>query len=198
MTGNSDTDLRALMADWQSAPAPAAPADKIRAYVARRGRLLAAWAAFDTLLGTAFLVFLIHRAVTHPDPIEKLAMGLLAAIAAATMAFAWWNLLGTLRPSADDTRTFVALSVERSRRFARNLRAAWGVLAAQAAVFTPWVYHQLYGGGRVPEDGRELFAWGFLAFMLAGAAALVVALQAWARRDAAAFEQIRRELTDEP
>lgn len=198
MTGDFDTDLQTLMADWQSSQAPAAPADQVRAYVTRRGRLLAAWAAFDTLLGTAFFAFLVQRAVTHPDPIEKLAMGLLATITAATMAFAWWNLRGTLRASSQDTRTFVALSVERSRRFARNLRAAWVVLGAQAVVFTPWVYHQLYGGGRVPERGREIFAWSFLAVMLAGAAVFILGLQSWARRDAAAFEQIRRELTDEP
>ena len=82
MSGNSDLDLQILMHDWQAPAAPPAPADQIRRYVQRRSRLLIAWAAFDLLVGSAFLVFLLHRAVTDPDPIEKLAMGLLAAIAA--------------------------------------------------------------------------------------------------------------------
>jgi hypothetical protein len=148
------------------------------------------------LIGTAFLAFLVHRAVTHPDPIEKLAMGLLAAITVATMAFGIWNWRGMLRASAEDTRTFVALAAERSRRLARGVRAAWVVLAAQVAVFTPWVYYQLYAGGRKPALRIEVFGWGYLALVSGLAIVFILAVQSWSRRDAAAFEQIRRELDE--
>jgi hypothetical protein len=196
MSGHSEIDLQALAADWQAPSAPATPAEQVRDHVRRRGRLFAVWASVEVLIGTGFLVFLVHRAVTHPDPIEKLAMGLLAAIAAATMAFGIWNWRGTLGASAEDTRTFVALAAERSRRLARGVRASWVVLAAQVAVFTPWVYYQLYGGGRTPPPRIEIFGWGYLILMTVLAIAFILALQSWSRRDAAAFEQIRRELDE--
>lgn len=194
MSGNTDLDLQILMHDWQAPAAPQAPADQIRRYVQRRSRLLIAWAACDLLVGSAFLVFLLHRAITDPDPIEKLAMGLLAAIAAGAMAFGWWNWRGALRASAENTRTFVALSVERSRRFARNIRASWVVLLAQVAVFTPWVNHRLHGHGRTPTRQEEIFAWGLLAVMVTLALAFVLGLRAWTRRDADRFARIQREL----
>ena len=197
MSGNSEIDLQALAADWQAPTAPAAPADQIRDHVRRRGRLLMTWAAGEVLLGTAFLVFLGHRAVTHPDPIEQLAMGLLTAITAATMAFGAWNWRGTLRSAAEDTRTFVALAAERSRRLARGVRASWLVLAAQVAVFIPWVYYHLYGDGRIPSRWQEIFGWGYLAGMSGLAVVFILSLQSWLRRDAAAFEQIRRELEED-
>jgi RNA polymerase sigma-70 factor (ECF subfamily) len=189
------TRARAALAELMD---PSGAADEIRAYVRRRGRLLEVWVAFDVVIGAAFLAFLLHRAVTHPDPLEKLAMGLLASITAGTMAFGWWNWRGALRASSENTRVFVELSTDRSRRFARSIKAAWVVLAAQAAVFTPWVAHRLYGIGRPPTRGEEIFGWGLLIVMLSGATVFVLAVQAWARRDAAAFERIRRELNDEP
>lgn len=196
MSGNPEIDLQALAADWQAAAPPATPAERIRDHVRRRGRLFTMWAAIEGVVGTAFLVFLVHRAATQPDPLEKLAMGLLAAITAATMTFGAWNWRGALRSSAEDTRTFVTLSAERSRRIARSVRVSWLVLAAQVAVFVPWIRHRLYGGGRTPSWELELFGWGFLALMTGLAVMFILAVQSWSRRDAAAFEQIRQELDE--
>jgi hypothetical protein len=197
MSGESEIDLQSLVADWQAPTAPATPAVQVRDYVRRRGRLIAVWATFEVLLGTGFLVFLANRAVTHPDSIEKVAMGLLAAITAGTMAFGWWNWRGTLRATVENTRTFITLSAERSQRVARAIRAAWVVLAAQVTVFVPWVYYRLYGDGRTPSLRHEMFGWGFLAMMVGVAVVFVLTLHAWARRDAAVFQQIRRELDEE-
>jgi hypothetical protein len=194
MTGDTEIDLQALIADWQTPPAPATPAAEIRAYAQRRSRLLVAWMTGELLIGSAVLSFLVHRISTQTDPIERLAMGLLATITAGAMAFGWWNWRGAVRASAQDTRTFVALSTERARRFARNIRASWVVLAAQAVVFIPWLRHRLYADGPAPSRTTEFATWGFLIAMLALGAVFVLALQAWARRDAAAFAQIRREL----
>jgi hypothetical protein len=196
MSAKSEIDLQALAADWQAPEAPASPAERIREHVRRRGRMFTMWAAVEVVIGTVFLTFLGHRAVTHPDPIEKLAMGLLAAITAAAMAFGLWNWRGTLGSSAEDTRTFVALSAERSRRLARAVRAGWVLLAAQVAVFVPWVSHRLYGDGRPPSSEIELFAWGYLTVITALAVVFLLALQSWSRRDAAAFDEIRRELDE--
>jgi hypothetical protein len=196
MSGDAELDLQRLVAEWQAAEATVTPADQIRNHVKRRSRLLTVWFWFDELVGLAFLVFLTHRAITNADPIEKLAMATLALITAGAMVFGGWNWHGALRPSAEDTRTFVAISAERSRRLARSVRAAWVVLAAQVAVFTPWVYYRLYGGGRQVPLAGEVFGWGLLAVMIGLAAVFVRLVQAWGRRDAASFEQIRRELED--
>jgi hypothetical protein len=199
MSGNSELDLQSLIADWQASASQTPPtaADQIRDYVERRSRLLSVWFTVDMVIGTVFLAFLTHRALTHPDPVEKLAMGLLAAITAATMAFGWWNWRGARHASARDTSTFVALSAERSRRLARSIRASWVVLAAQVAVFTPWVYHRLYGDGQRPALAPEIFGWGFLALMVVLAMVFIRSLTSWAHRDAATFEQIRAELEEE-
>jgi hypothetical protein len=196
MSGIPEIDLQSLAADWHASDVSATPADQVHAFVQRRTRLLVIWTTVDAVVGFGFLTFLVHRAATHPDPIEKLAMSLLAAIAAGAMIFVWWNWHGAIRASAENTATFIALAAERSRRFARAVRAGWVILSLQIAVFTPWIYYRLHGNGSVPTPSQELFGWGFLAAMVATAGAAIIGVQRWARRDAIAFQRIRGELEE--
>jgi hypothetical protein len=64
-------------------------------------------------------------------------------------------------------------------------------------VFTPWVYHRLYAGGRDPSLASELFGWGLLTLMVTLAVVFVRVVQWWARRDAAVLQDLRRELEEE-
>lgn len=188
--------LAGWMRDWQAADAAAPPEESIRAFVERRTRRLVLWAAIDGVIGAGFLAFLLHRVVTHPDPIEKLAMGLLAVITVGTVAFSVWNWRGVRRSASETTRAFVSLSIERARRLRRAIQAGWIVLASEVAVFVPWVSYRLYGRGDVPSRGEERFGWGFLAAMTSLAVVFLLAMSAKASRDERTLADLREEIGD--
>jgi hypothetical protein len=194
MTTSPDRELQQWIETWQAdEEAPAAP-EAIRRHVARRSAMLAATVTGEVLLGAGMLAFLLHRVVTQPDPVEKVAMGLLALIALAAGGFSLWNWRGAIRSTAGTTAAFLALSADRSRRLRRAIRVGWAILAAEIAVFVPWVSHRLYGGAGSPSAGAEWFAWSFLASLTALAVALLTGLHAWARREARILDDLRREL----
>jgi hypothetical protein len=156
MTGQPDRELQAWMDDWQGPPSSSSsPAERIQRHVRRRSRLIAAWVAMDIAVGVGFFAFLLHRTITHPDPLEKAAMGLLALVTVGATAFGWWNWRGALRASGASVATYVALATERSRRFQRSVRAGWVILLMQMVVFTPWVAYRLYDGDARPDRGRS-------------------------------------------
>ncbi|MDH4064944.1 MAG: hypothetical protein OEW19_11135, partial [Acidobacteriota bacterium] len=140
---------------------------------------------------------LLHRFWTEGDALERAAMGLLALVTAGALLFAWWNWHGMLRAPGESTVTYLELAIERARRFTRAARGGWAVLGLQVAVFTPWVAQRLYGGGRVPAPGAQLFAWGLLVGMTAVAAVGLVALGRWSAREARALDDLRAELRDQ-
>jgi hypothetical protein len=193
-----DREWRTWSEEWLATGEPEASAVQIREYVRRRSRWIRIWIAADTIVGVPVLAFLLHRVVTHPDVLEKVAMGMLALITIGAVAFSWWNWRGAIRATSESTATFLNLSVDRSRRLLRSIRAGWIMLVLQAVVFTPWVWHRLYGDGRVPSPGQELFGWGLLAGLLGTAALALHALHAWAIRDAEALADLGRELADPP
>ena len=181
--------LGAWQADSEPSAAPAAIVDQVR----RRGRTIAIWFAGEVAMGLAVAAFLVHRAVTHPDPIEKLAMGLLGLIAAGAIVASWLIWRDTLRASAETTAAYVALALKRSERVRRWIAAGWAILVAEVLVLTPWVWHRLYGGPVPPSAGAERFAWGWLAGLTVLAVSFLAALQVWARRDRTRL----REMTEE-
>lgn len=139
----------------------------------------------------------MYRVATDPDPVEKLAMGLLTIMAASALALSLWNWRGAIRASARTTSAFVALSLERSRRLRRAVTLGWGILLAELVVFVPWVWHRLYGGLRPPSADAERFGWGLLAGLTMLAVLLLAGLHAWARRDARIMGDLRKELEGE-
>ena len=197
MKTQMEQDLREWMDDWLSDAGTSTPivaAEEIRNHVRRRERVLALWAAADAVMGLAFLTFLVRRAITDPDPVEKLAMGLLVAIVVAVLGFAWWNWRSGLRASAESTSAFLAIALDRSRRLRLSIRAGWVVLAAEVAVFAPWIWYHLHEEGSAPTVERAAAAWGFLAGMVGLGAIALLLVRAWAHRDARRIEGLRREI----
>jgi hypothetical protein len=152
------------------------------------------WVAVEVVIALLAVAFLLHRTFTDPDPVEKLAMGLLTVAVVAVMWFEGWNWRGTLSPSAESTSAFLAIALDRSRRLQRSLRAGWVLLAAEVLIFAPWIWYNLLGAEGSSRFERSLFAWGLLASMGSAGALALLLLQRWARRDAANLGSLRKEL----
>lgn len=196
---STDREMQQWMDTWQAQAAGQAPGapEAIRSHVERRSRLLSIWVGGEVILTVAIFAFLMHRVATDPDPVEKLAMGLLALIAASALALSLWNWRGAIRASARTTSAFVALSLERSRRLRRAVNLGWGILLAELVVFVPWMWHRLYGGSRPPSADAERLGWGLLAGLTMLALLLLAGLHAWSRRDARIMDDLRKELEGE-
>ena len=193
MSNATDREWQQWIGAWQADSEPSAAPEAIVDYVRRRGRTIATWFAGEVAVGLGFAVFLVHRVVTHPDPIEKLAMGLLALIAAGAVVASWLIWRDMLRASAETTAAYVALALTRSARVRRWIAAGWVILVSEVLVLTPWVWHRLYGGPQPPSAGAERFAWGWLAGITILAVCCLAVLEVWARGDRVRL----RELTEE-
>jgi hypothetical protein len=143
------------------------------------------------------LSFLLWRALIDPDPVGRLAMGLLALITVSALAFSWVNWRGAIRTSTGTTTAFLSLSLERLRRLRRGLYAGWSILAAEIAIFVPWIWHRLYAGAGPPSEAAERFAWGLLGGVTLLGVALLAGLHAWARREARMLDGLKRELGED-
>lgn len=194
MTTSAEHEWQEWVDTWQADSGPLAPPEAIRQYVRRRSRLLAVWVTGEVIVALGFSSFLVHRTLTDPDPAERLAMGLLALIAAAALVASWWTWRGAIRSSGLSTAAFVALAIERSRRVRRAIGVGWGILVAELAVFVPWVWHGLYGGADAPSRDAERFGWGLLVGLTTLAVLFLGSLHAWARADRVRIENLRREI----
>lgn len=197
MTEQADRELQTWMADWQAVAPASGPAEQIRRHARSRNRMATLWVASEWGIGLGALVFLVHRILTQGDPMEQVAMGLLALVTASALGFTWWNWYGALGSQGESTRTYVTLSIERTRRFARAVRAGWVLLAVELAIFTPWVAYRLYSQDPVASPSRQAFGWAWLAGMTALGAAGLVALERWTAREARQLERLRTELEDD-
>ena len=194
MTTARDREMQQWMDAWHANGEASAAPDAIRKHVEGRRLLLALWVGCEIVVCGGMLSFLLHRVVTHPDPVEMLAMGLLALITVSALAFSWWNWRGAILTASDTTSAYIALSVERTRRFRRAVYVGWVILAAEVVVFVPWIWYRLYAGPDAPPAGAERFGWGLLAGVTAAAVVLLSGLHMWARREARILDELRREL----
>jgi hypothetical protein len=200
MNTHTDQELQAWMDDWQSERTTAGPpstAEEIRNHVRRRHRQLIRWVAGEVAIGLGFLTFLLHRAVTQTDPVDKIAMGLLALVVATVMVFGAWNWRGAMSAAAETTSAYLAISVERLRRMRRSVTAGWAVLVFEVAVFTPWIWYQLHGAGASPTVDRAVFAWSLLALMVTLGVLFIIVIERWISDDESHLENLRRELSDD-
>jgi hypothetical protein len=193
----TDREMQGWIDEWQATEVPGAPPAEIRSYVRRRSRLLALWIAAEVTIGVGGLLFVLYFMFTVSGGVHQLAMALLAAIVVAVLAFDSWNWRGTLSASAEDTTTFLTLSMERLRRVRRALRVSWLLIAAQVAVFTPWVWYRLYARPEAATARQQGFAWGLLIGMSVGAAVWTVLVDRWATRDARVLDALAKELGEE-
>jgi hypothetical protein len=198
MTANEDhPNFTNWAQDWQAgAPAAddAASVERIRQYVTRRGRLVRSFRVADFVVGAIALPVLGYRAWIADNDIERAAMIGLAAITIAATAFGWWNSRGILQASATTTSEYAALSAERLRRLRFGWRMAWVVLLAQVVVFTIWIWNRLYSSANPPHPRVEQLSWAWLAGFTLIAVVSLLWFGRWLSRDAARFEDLRREL----
>jgi hypothetical protein len=179
---------------WQQQSESQTGPAAIRAYVGRRSVLLTMGMTVEIVLCVAMLGFLLLHTMTKLDPIEQVAMALLALIAIGSLMFSIWNWRHALRASADTTSAYVALSIDRIGRLRRSIRFGWGILAAELLVLGPWVWYRLYGGQQVPSADAERFAWGLLVIMTTLALLFLIGIQRWLAREARILDGLRREL----
>jgi hypothetical protein len=197
MNTSENAQLERWMRDWQAADAPAPSPPSIHAFVRRRARFYAAWVIGEVVVCAGALGLVVQHALRDPDPIEQLTMGLLALLAVGAVSFSLWNWRGTRLFASENTTRFVTLATERSRRFSRAVSAGWVVLGVQLAIFAPWIWYRLYAGPAPASPLAERFAWGFLFFMTTTAILLQLWLRSWARREAHALDQLRREILED-
>lgn len=185
-----DRELRAWMDEWKATgESPDSPA-KIRRHVERRSILLAVWKWGEVALCTGVLVFLMHRIVTDPRPVERAVMGALTVISLTALIFGYWNWLRTEAASTETVVRLLELSFERCRRLRRAIRFGWALLIAEVAVLTPWVWY------RTRFHPGTLWPWGLLVGLVVFAILLLVGVGAWARREVRAIESLSREIED--
>lgn len=200
MSTQVDHELKAWMDDWRSeadAAPRTTPTEEIRKHVRRRQHQLIWWVACEVAICVGFLAFILHRALTQTDPVEKIAMGALGLVILTVMVFGAWNWRGAMTASAETTAAYLAIAIERSRRMQRSVRAGWAVLVGEVSVFVPWIWYQLHGDGSAPSVDRAAFAWAFLTFMVLLGVLLILLVQRGIREDVHRLEALRRELTDD-
>jgi hypothetical protein len=194
MTMSQDRELRDWIDAWQATNVSTTlPVETIGAHVRRRIRMLRIWAASEAVVAVVALAVVSYRAIVDSDPFEKIAMGLLGVIALSGLAGSWWNWRGVWRASTEPTSAFLALSIIRTRRFQRYLRAGWLILIAEISVFVPWIRHRLYAGPNPVDPATEWFAWAFLVMMVVSAAIFLLAAHRWARRERDHLTAIEQE-----
>jgi hypothetical protein len=195
MSTHDDRDFQQWTKEWQAGtPREVATEEQIRHYVKRRSGLLWSFFVADFVIAGIALPVLVYLVVAARSDIERASMFSLVVITVATVGFGWWNWRGVLRSSAATTAEYLAVSAERLRRMRLAWRIGWLVLSAQFAVFTIWIWEQLYSG-RLPYNPRaERFAWSMLGGMTIAAVIGLIIFGRWIRRDTNRFEALRREL----
>lgn len=189
MSTETDSELRAWMTDWQAGGEPAG--DEVRRRVRKQSREMQLTTAVELLFATGMLWFLGRYALRHPTLIDVATMIGLALVVVISVAASLWVQRGLWRPIAEDSATYLALCVARGRQRLRALRAGWWTLAAELALFVPWLWS--HRGGRVPLP----VAYAFLALLATAAAAGLVIVTRHTRRELGELEALRRRLAAE-
>jgi hypothetical protein len=191
---DNDPELKTWTSDWQSGTEREYSAEAIKLYAQGRGRFLWTWVLIELTIGAIALPILGYLGWMATDAVERWAMWLLSLITVAAMSIGWWNWRGALLASANSTAEFVAVSAERLRRMRQAWSIGWIVLIAEVAVFSVWIWNDLYMGTRGPSAFAERFSWGWLAFMSLSAVVFLLWIGRVIRRDEEKFAELKREL----
>ncbi len=193
----TDDELREWMADWQADPAPAAEVrEAIRRRVRRQSLVMILMAAGELAFACGGLLLLIWFVWRHPQPIDIATMAGFCLLVVWAELCSLWYRRGVWRPSAETTAAYLDLSLRRCQRRLLALRAGWWLLAAEVALFIPWLWVHL--DERPASPGDFAFTYGFLALMAGGMAAILVFLDRCTRRELQELEAVRRSLGENP
>jgi hypothetical protein len=117
-------------------------------------------------------------------------MASLCLLAVGALAFSLWNRRGLWTPATETTAAYLNLAHARLRRRREALRAARWLLAAETAIFLPWIWHRLHLGAGLPSLLDYALAYGYLALVVGVMGAVIVWLERWTRREMAQLEAI--------
>jgi hypothetical protein len=184
----SNDELRQWADEWVRPVEPPVPADRLRRFVRRRGRLRHSWFGLELGVAVAMFGLLASTAAAQTDPVVWLMLAALAVITAAALAFSVWSWWSARPPLTETTATFLALAGLRCRLLRRGVVAGWILLGAEVAVFVPLLSYRV--GTPLGRSGPWLFLAGMVALAVLG----LVGLDWWARREARIVESLRVDL----
>jgi hypothetical protein len=181
-------ELNAWIDDWRAEDAGAATdIESIVRRVKRRSLGLKLLTIGELLIVIATLVSLTAFAVRHPHPLDIAAMSTLCLLALGALAFSLWNRRGLWTPATETTAAYLALAHARLRRRREALRFSRWLLAAETAIFLPWIWHRLHLGGGQPSLLAYALAYGYLALVVGVIGGVIAWLERWTRRELAAL-----------
>jgi hypothetical protein len=192
MNAWSDRELQEWMQVWRSGVEPQASPQSIYRHVVRRSRLFRLWVAIELAIVAGAYALLAAAFVARPDPLDRTAIAALVLISTAALALSWRTWRGMLRTPGHTTAAWLAQALERTRRLRRGITGGWWLLAAELAVFIPWI------GSRLRSHGvGSVAAWGLLAVLTAIVVGFLLVANRWVRRETETLERIGRELEDD-
>lgn len=184
-----DDELRDWMDDWRAGEPGLADPEAILRGVKRRSLDLKLVTAGEVVLVAVALFVLTRFALRHPTPMDIAAMAALGLLSLAALAYSLWNRRGLWHPASQTTAAFLDLARRRARQRCEALRHARWLLAAETAVFLPWIWYRLHLGTAQPGWLDYLQGFGFLALIVAVALVVITGLEKRARRERAELDQ---------
>lgn len=145
----TDQDIDRWSADWREGLTAASDLARM---AKRERRLLAAWIAFDWLVGAGLIVFAVWMWFAIGTPVMRFAAAGIVALTVAALAFTTVNWRGSFAADRASAVDFLAQALERSRARLRYVRFGWWVLAADLVVIAGAVALEIRDEGmaRIP------------------------------------------------
>jgi len=180
-----EDELRVWMDDWRAGEPGLTDPDAILRRVKRRSLGLKLVTAGELLLVAAALYFLTRFALSHPTPMDVTAMAALALLSVAALVYSLWSRRGLWTPAAETTAAFLDLTRRRARQRCEALRQSRWLLAAETAVFLPWIWYRLHLDTAQPGWLDYVQGFGFLALIVVIALVVIAWLErrAWRERE---------------
>jgi hypothetical protein len=201
----TDSEWNDLVDAWQSeAPDEAAPpplSEEVRRRISRKVRRhgigLILLAVTEVVMCAGLVVWLLQEVLERRRPVDFVGFAGVLLLCVVALGFSFWNRRGTWWPAAESTRTFIDLSIERSRRKLLTLRVCPWFLAAEVAFLAAWGGWVLFDRPQPVAPVRWIGYYGFLALFTAAAFGWVVWYRRRTLRELTEFEELRRSLGDE-
>ena len=192
MTDVND-DLTAGRNAWQTVEPEADPTPMLVVFARRRRPLLIIWIAGEFLVALVGLFVVSYFFAVRTDPLERLAMGVLAATCLAAGLFSWWNWRGAVRASAETTMVYLELTEHRLLAMRRGVSAGWAILVVELLVLIPWTWYRL-NSLPIADTTTPIWPWVLNATMSGLGVAAILRMGRWVKREAEIVARLRRDL----